>query len=531
MKGESTFFLKAILLIVILVSVSVFLAIYSGLLGTWSQVSQSIELKGKANDLLNLVLNSPDCLALEESLTYGDLELNSSGTRMISKEKLDSFASMFKDIEPLCARDFNLRYKVRIEKLTFSRLPVSPNKVPEPGDRDIVIVFDSSKSMEGERMDVAKKAMIKFLKCADETDRLAMLSYGESCNTTIISGFTELTPENRTNLADNITYAIKAESGTPLINSLIAAVKLMDNSSVKDKKMIVFMTDGRESCCKKCLTDGPSCSELTGTTSIVQDKECDPGRNFCQSFCSGCRAYSNTADWWKCKECKELCSFGNFNTSCYNREKFLGTCLCREACKDELCKFSKTLNLSYPVITVGFLVDPQGEKELICVANSTNGTYFYGTLEEIEKLFCEIAGSELKVKELPEVWEFGVNSSSPTNALSTKFESSTIASIRFENKTQPALVTISLYFGELETITNLIDRVCFSGSSLSYKLKISNPTYQKIVGGENFVCQSYMGKEYCQKVYCKNLKMQPINTPGQYKLYLNYDRGAVSVGI
>jgi len=132
---------------------------------------------------------------------------------------------------------------------------------------------------------------------------------------------------------------------------------------------------------------------------------------------------------------------------------------------------------------------------------------------------------------LPESWTFGVNSSSPLNSLSLKFESSTIASIKFENKTQPALITISLYYGELETIGNLIDKVCFSGSSLTYNLKTTNPTYSKTINGENFVCQNYVTKEYCQKLYCKNINMQPINTPGNYILRLDYDKGVVSVRI
>jgi hypothetical protein len=538
MKGTSTFFLKGIFLIIILVSVSVFLLIYYTFLGTWLQVGQSIEYKNKANDLLNLLLNSPNCLALEEPLTYNNLEINPSETRIISKEKLDSFASNFSDVEPVCARDFSLRYSVKIEKLPLGRLAVPPKKVPDPGDRDIIIVFDSSKSMDGERIDALKKALIQFIKCSDETDRVALVSYSEICNTTIVSPFTQLTPENKIKLANETIPAIKAESGTPLISSLKTAIELMENSSVKQTKMIVFMTDGRESCCGKCLTDGPSCSELTPSTSWwepkkqeVQDKECDPGRTFCQSFCSGCSAYYNKADYWNCKECKDLCSVGNSDKSCYGKDKFLGTCLCRGPCDNELCKFSKTLNLSYPIFTVGFLVDPQGEKELECVANSTNGTYFYGSLEELQKLFCEIAGGTTRVKELSEVWEFGVNTSSPLNSLNLKFESSTIASIKFENKTQPALVTISLYYGELEAIGNVIDKVCFSGNSLTYNLKITNPTYSKIVNGENFVCQSYTGKEYCQKLYCKNLNMQPINSPGQYILQLNYDKGVVSVKI
>ena len=534
MKGDTSFFLKGILLIVVLVSVSLFLAIYSSFLDTWAHVSKSVEYRNKANDLLNLLLNSPECLALNESLLYQNVEIDPSETRIISKDRLDLFTNQFKDIEPVCARDFNLRYKVTVEKSTLGRLAVPPKKVPEPGDRDIVIVFDSSKSMDGDRIDASKKALIKFLKCADETDRVALVSYGEVCNTTIISDFKELTPENKIELADKISQAIKAESGTPLIDSLITAIDLMTTNSTKEKKMIVFMTDGRESCCRKCLTEGPSCTDLMSSPpqSGTQDKECDPGRQFCQSYCQTCRNYVagvySHDDRWECKECKEFCGVGNFANYCYPREKFLGSCLCRQPCNNELCDFAKTLTLSYPIITVGFLVDSQGEKELQCVADNNNGAYFYGNISELEKLFCEIAGGTFRVKELPEIWTFGVNTSSPPNALYTKFESSTSASIKFENKTQPAIFKLTLYYGELETMSNLVDQVCFSGNSLTYNMKLSNPTYSKIDQNENFVCQTYKDKEYCQKVYCQNIDIQTI-TPGNYILSINYDRGGVVV--
>jgi hypothetical protein len=368
-------------------------------------------------------------------------------------------------LEPECARNFNYRFRVKVEKFNQTRtFKILPGDIPYPGNRDIVLIFDDSASMLGQKMTVAKQAALKLLECADETDRLAIVTFSEVCGVVEKAPLTDLTSDNKKKLA-GIISAIDAKTGTPLIDSIRKAVDILNEESNPNKfRMIILMTDGRESCCSACSM---------------------PGYDICPDICKGI-----------------------------------------------VCHDVSTIVPQYiPIYTIGYYVDSIGESELKCVAERTNGKYYYAEIRDLSRVFCKIVGGKIEPEET-EFWYFGVQDHSPGDALKLTIEISSPVSIRIsENKIQPGLLTVTVHKGELEQFSGIIDKVCFTEINFFGQFFFSYPTYVKNVDNKNFLCMNYKNTESCLRLSCDREIEFPQITPGSYRVWVKSEAGKIIVSV
>jgi hypothetical protein len=164
------------------------------------------------------------------------------------------------------------------------------------------------------------------------------------------------------------------------------------------------------------------------------------------------------------------------------------------------------------------MVNAPAEAELKCIANKTNGKYFYADMSKLSKVFCEIAGGKPE-EEKPETWYFGVQNHSLGDALKSTVAISSAVSIRMTDvKTQPGLVTITIYSGELEQLSGIIDKTCLSGIEIDGQIYLSYTTYAKSQNDKNYICMSYKNGEFCSMLSCTKEIVFPKLSPGSYKI-------------
>lgn len=417
-----------------------------------------LELTRVADNIIETLVGSDKCLGYEEA---GSVEPTTH--RFIDYKKLQDFPINYSDVEPECARNFEYRYRVKIDKLNLTRQILQmPGDIPFPGNRDIVLILDNSYSMRLQgKMDAARQATLEFIKCADDTDRLAIVKFSGDqsnwCKNEEIAPLTYI-GTNRTQLSGIVSGIVTKEYiGTPLYASLKMASDILSTQSTDPDrvKMIVMMTDGQESCC-------PSCSSLPS--------------------CCG-------------------------DTPCLQR------------CYNSLCNsINQLVSPGIPVFTIGFMIDATAEAELRCVSNKTNGKYFYADISKLSKVFCEIAGGKPE-EEKPETWHFGVQNHSLGDAFKSSLTISTAVSIKISDvKTQPGLITLTIYSGELEELSGIIDKSCLSGIESDEQISLSYATYAKSQNDKNYICMSYKNGDFCLTLSCAKEIVFPKLSPGTYKI-------------
>lgn len=489
MKATS-FLMQGIYLILVLVTISIVLNQVATLRYENTRQQKELELRNAANDIIEKLITDKRCMAFTEiGVTAEERQIPLTTHRMIDLEKLQNFSVAYKDTEPDCARDYQYRYTVRVEKLLQKReILKEPSEIPPAGNRDIVLVFDTSGSMCGlvtgqctdpNKLVTAKQAAIKFLDCADKTDQLALVVFGDGqdenhlCEVTEKFPLTEIGEENSTTrqFIKGQIMSLYAYFGTPLIKSMQKAAEIISADTNSSRtKMIIFMTDGRESCCDDCATTC-SCSEC--------------GVNICRP------------------------------APCF------GKCSCLPTCKDKLCSVAESvIPEGIPVFTVGFdLNDQQGVNELKCVAEKTSGKFFEADLSKLEKTFCELGAKQNITEENPEFWTFGVDNHSLGSALKSSISISTAISIRVnETKSQPAVITIAIYDGELERLAGAIDNSCTTNKMVSVSASFSNPVFMKQLNGRNAICMTSKDGEFCSKLTCSRQINFPFLNAGSYSM-------------
>ena len=476
MKGQTSILIKGIYLIIVLVTIAIVLNQIASLNLARAKVSKESEMRNTANDILELLTTSNNCLAYVENGTAEGRNVKLSTQRIIDYGKLLDFASTYTDLEPDCARDFTYRYNVKVEKLNLTRSVgfMSGELIP-PGNRDVVLIFDSSGSMKDPKISIARAAANKFLECADPTDRVAIVFFTPPCNAEQKSDLLPLTQENK-NTLNTVISTMTAESGTPIIKSVKKAVEILQQSGPERKKMIVLMSDGEENCCQECtLTD---CGN------------CDP------STCS-CQAYEQ----------------------------------CVQPCQNKLCQFvESSVPEDIPIYTIGFLVSQQAENELECVAQKTMGAYYYASMEKLTKIFCEIAGGEVETEQ-SEFWYFGTPNHSPDKAFQYSVQISSAATIKIsDTKLQPAIITVELYSGELEDLSGFIDRACLTKQDSQASVSLSYPTFLKSDQDKNYICMDYFGEEECLRIKCEEVEFSSL-TPGRYILSARFAENKLTIGV
>jgi hypothetical protein len=492
--------MKGIYLILVMVTIAIVLNQITSIKTIDAEQQRQLELMKVANGVMEILTGSEKCLAYKEIGQSGGEDVSLSTHRIIDYGKLQNFNVTYSGIEPECARDFNYRFRVKVEKFNQTReVKTEESPIPPAGDRDIVMIFDTSGSMccltnnictcPG-KLATARQAALKFLDCASETDRLAIIAFGDGQGTTDLCGIVEKAPLTFIGSANSSTrqflegqiMTMSAYFGTPLMKSLSKSVDIIKTQSWPNRtKMIIMMTDGRESCCDECAT-ACTCSECGGT-------KCNPAPCF-------------------------------------------GKCSCLPTCKEKLCPFAESIvPEGVPVFAIGFDVDIQGQSELECVSNKTNGKYYFSDMDKLSKIFCEIAGGN-KQKLDVENWYFGVENHSLGKALESSVSLSTAVSIRInETFTQPGQITIDVYDGTLEQFSGIIDNVCSTGNSFTGQIIFPYTTSIKSEGSNNYVCMNYEKGEFCVRLSCNKQIIFQTTPPGSYIIKANPENGKVVVRI
>lgn len=493
MKGLSKFMMKQIYLIIAIVSIVLVINQITTLNRNSARGVQTIDLRSQANDILNTLLSSTDCLAMQYN-----------GQLLVSEFKLDQYQQLYSNMEPNCIKSYEYGYSIKVEKFnnTLKRGKYWEPEIPT-GNRDIVLILDNSKSMEERssisdpvsKMHYAKSAVKEFVKCANETDRISIIIFGPglcgSRNLMTANGFPEpfvqLDSESTKDRISGIVEAgIVAESGTPLISSLETAIDTVRTADRSKDRLVVIFTDGRETCCESCRS-----------------------------------GYSSN-------ECEK-----DINCGAFTFDKIQGTCCCLEACKDALCSHSSP-NLDYlisekiPIFSIFLGSDQLGVEQIECITEKTGGESFKVEDPDILKsLFCEIIGSAEVEEEDYQEWVFGSQDHSKGELLDTTFSATSPIMIKTNDLTvQPGLITLTLYNGDLEELTGIIRGVCESGNMLEKRIELTS----KVEFENGNVCMYDKSKKICKKVHCNyQINFDGIDSPGSYLIKVVKNRNVIEV--
>jgi len=155
-------------------------------------------------------------------------------------------------------RDFTLLYSVSEEDFGVSlrcfrkgqeegyfMLLLAPKRAwaqREIGAKDLVFVLDKSGSMQGEKIEQAKEALLFSLRNLHEDDRFGLVTFS-----TEVDRFSrELLPATQENVKRAVKFvkSIEAEGGTNLMEAALAGVKLLRQPTPGRPQMLVLLTDG-----------------------------------------------------------------------------------------------------------------------------------------------------------------------------------------------------------------------------------------------------------------------------------------------
>jgi Ca-activated chloride channel family protein len=108
---------------------------------------------------------------------------------------------------------------------------------------DLVVVLDTSGSMEGEKISAARASLIQFIKLLDDRDRLEVILFN-----TQITTLTELSPlgEKRDQVSNRVAGIVE-RGGTRLYDATLQAFEsLGERGDPKHIRAVVVLSDGRD---------------------------------------------------------------------------------------------------------------------------------------------------------------------------------------------------------------------------------------------------------------------------------------------
>ena len=115
MKGQMSILIKGIYLIIVLVTI----AIAAQLITQYNYLSatgtRELEFRKNAVNIADKLVGYKEGLAFEDSITLQAKELELSQSRIIDLKKLKEFSNKFSEHEPDSVRNFNFRYRIRVE--------------------------------------------------------------------------------------------------------------------------------------------------------------------------------------------------------------------------------------------------------------------------------------------------------------------------------------------------------------------------------------------------------------------------------
>ena len=149
--------------------------------------------------------------------------------------------------------------------LTLQADDLAPGDRPASRNVDMVIVLDRSGSMQGRKLEDARRAVLKLLSNLSAKDRFALVTYSEGVQ--IASGLVNVTQDNRGHLVSAVN-GVRAGGGTNLGAGLQAGINMLRTPyRSNNAARVILISDGLAN---RGITDPKS---LSGIASAAVESE------------------------------------------------------------------------------------------------------------------------------------------------------------------------------------------------------------------------------------------------------------------
>ena len=144
--------------------------------------------------------------------------------------------------------------------LTLQADDLATGDSPEARNVDMVIVLDRSGSMQGRKLNDARRAVLKLLSNLSAEDRFAIITYSDGVQ--IASGLVYVTQDNRVHLATAVN-GVRAGGGTNLGAGLQAGINMLRTPyRSNNAARVILISDGLAN---KGITDPESLTGIAST--------------------------------------------------------------------------------------------------------------------------------------------------------------------------------------------------------------------------------------------------------------------------
>jgi len=263
-KAQASLITKAVFIILAMVIVS--FVSYQLFSFTFSsqKIKEHEELLLKANDILQTLISSYTCLAYKDLGKIESYPKEFSTQKIVDMNKLNDFTTRFFDVQPECARDFNIGYRIKVETFPINISAAKPGPTEDVfgkifrliDGKKVVFSLDVSGSMgdpagkcdvdpnhKNSKICCLKKFMYGFIDEMKPESKIAVNVFGtfNAFVKWIITPLIEI-DDNRIKLKSYIEPLIPEDS-TPMCIGLEEAFKL---AITENAHAIVLLTDGNE---------------------------------------------------------------------------------------------------------------------------------------------------------------------------------------------------------------------------------------------------------------------------------------------
>ena len=120
-KAQTTFLMQGIYLILVLVVIALVLNEITGMNIFQTEAQGNIEIKKIANDALEMMVVSNNCLGYKETGEVEGKQVTLDNHHVIDLKKLEDFSSSYSSIEPGCVRNYRYRLEFEFETSNISK--------------------------------------------------------------------------------------------------------------------------------------------------------------------------------------------------------------------------------------------------------------------------------------------------------------------------------------------------------------------------------------------------------------------------
>ncbi|MBN2102240.1 MAG: VWA domain-containing protein [Candidatus Aenigmarchaeota archaeon] len=485
-KGQFSFLTKGFLMIFMIIAITLIINQVTFYQINAEKISKEYDLSITAMNLVGMLSNSERCLALNEEVDVGGITENRTYSRIIDLDKVIDFTRRYSETEPECARNYMVGYNVTVDLVPINisydftpeeEITVLQHMLEELEGRNAVFVIDMSSSMEENVGQFRKVACVRmflegFVNNLEPDQRIAIVGYGSNGNVNN-EGCNGGSQEPVGCVINSPFCGATTISSPTIIGGNENALTQQINSGVVAKGCTP-MAHG--------LSMGFSIAESNGFNDIVL-------------LTDGCE---NCAGDSVCLVQKHLSSGIRVHSIAF------GQTICPTGGKKQNCVCAEPLQ-QISSMTGGRDFIAKDCRELIRPPNSANAT-----VEKAE-------------------WSFGTTGHSEGKALDGSIMISLPVMVKRGNEFLAGFIRLSVYDGDLESVSGLIEYVCRKGTESNLDTFIDLP--MSYDDGNKMLCMTNPdGTESCRKINCDSeVVMNDVKNPGRYKLIGYWKDGKVNI--